>query len=179
MTTTTDREQSRRIGAALDRLHAALAGRPGFGHAATTTVSTLGDGLRCTTTDRSHSIASDMAPAFGGEATAPSPFSLMRSALGACLAIGYRMHAADCGVELTAVRVTVESESELSGMVDVESGVPPGFTALRYHVEIESPAPADEIERVVERADRLSPVLDAVTRAHTVPRTVTISHPEA
>lgn len=176
-TITTDSEQSRRIAAALERLHAALANRPGFGSSASTSVSTLGAGLCCSTTERSHSIESDMAHAFGGDATAPSPMVLLRAALGACLAISYRLHAAERGVELTSVQVTVESESELRGMLDPDASVPPGFTGLRYHVDIQSPAPAVEVERLVELADRVSPVLDALTRPQTVQRTISIERP--
>jgi uncharacterized OsmC-like protein len=138
-------------------------------------VSTLGAGLRCSTCERTHEIDSDLVPALGGDGSAPSPVALLRAALGACLGIGYRMHAAERGVELTSVRVTVESESELRGMLDADACAPPGFTALCYRVEIESPSPAHEVERVVGLADRLSPVLDALTRPQTIQRTVSIT----
>jgi uncharacterized OsmC-like protein len=179
MMTTTDEDQSERIAAAVERLHEALANRPSFGRSLATSVTTLGAGLRGTTCERSHAIASDMAPALGGEGTAPNPTGLLRAALGACLAIGYRLHASEVGVELTSVRVTVESESELRGMLDPDACAPPGFTALRYHVAIESPSPADDVERVVELADRLSPVLDAITNPQRIERTVSITRPEA
>jgi uncharacterized OsmC-like protein len=179
MTTSIDEDQSERIAAALERLHGALANRPGFGHSSSTSVSTLGAGLRCSTCERTHEIRSDLVPALGGEGSAPTPSALLRAALGACLAIGYRLHASELGVELTSVRVTVESDSELRGMLEPDGCAPPGFTALRYHVEIESPAPADDVERVVELADRLSPVLDAITNPQSLKRTVSITRPEA
>ena len=175
-TTTTDLEQSRRIAAALDRLQGALTNKPGFGHSSAASVSTLGTGLHCSTSERSHAITTDMPPAIGGDGSAPSPAALLRAALGACLAIRYRMLAAERGVALTSVRVTVESESELSGMLDPDACAPPGFTTLRYRVEIESPSPAQEVEHLVEVADRLSPVLDALARPHAIQRTVSIIH---
>lgn len=164
------------IAAALARLHGALK-RSGFGHSTRDSVSTLDGRLRCSTTEGSSVIESDLPPALGGEAAAPSPATLVRAALGACLAMGYRLRAAELGIELAAVRVTVESESELCGMLDPEADVPPGFTALRYRVEIESPAPEPDIERVVELGDRLSPVLDMLTRPHAVERTLSITRP--
>jgi uncharacterized OsmC-like protein len=161
-----------RIAAALVRLHAAVATRPGFGHSTATSESVLGDGLQCATTEKSWRIDSDLGPALGGEGAAPSPTALVHAALGACLAMGYRLRAAECGIELTGVRVTVESESHVSGMLDPGAEVPPGYIALRCHVDIESPAPAPEVERLIELADALSPVLDMLTRAHTIERTV-------
>jgi uncharacterized OsmC-like protein len=178
MTTSTSEEQSRHIAAALERLNGVLANKPGLGHATSTSVSTLDIGLCCSTSERSHEIAVDMAPAFGGDGSAPNPVTRLRAALGACLAIGYRMHAAERGIELTSVRVTVEADSDVRGMLDPEACAPPGFTALRYRVEIESPSPADEVEHVVELADRLSPVLDALMRPQAIPRTVSITRVE-
>lgn len=174
MTMTTN---SHHIAPALERLNTALANRPGFGHSTRESVSTLVGRLRCTTTEGSARVETDLAPALGGDDTAPSPTTLVRAALGACLAMGYRLRAAELGVELTAVRVTVETESELRGMLDPDADFPPGLTAVRYRVEIESPAPEGEVERIVELGDQLSPVLDMLTRPHAVERTVTIGQP--
>ena len=134
-------------------------------------MTTLVDGLRCETEAGGWTIASDLRPALGGEGSAPTPTMLLSAALGACLAMGYQLRAAEHGIELTSVRVTVETDSELCGMLQCDAAAPPGFTEIRYHVEIESPARASDIERIVDLADRLSPVLDALTRANRVQRT--------
>jgi uncharacterized OsmC-like protein len=162
------------VAAALARLRATAAQRPGFGHALTSSTTTLVGPLRCVSHERHAVIDTDLAKALGGDASAPSPTTLVRSALGACLAMGYRLRAAELGVELTDVRVVVETETELSGMLETDADAPPGFAALRYRVEIGSPAPEAEVERIVELGDRLSPVLDMLTRAHTVERTISI-----
>lgn len=171
-------DATQRIVTALARLRAAAADRAGFGRGTATSVSTLNAGLRCSTTERTLSIATDLAPALGGEGGAPSPSALARAALGACLAMGYRLRAAELGIELTSVRVTVEADSDVRGMLDPAAGVPAGFTAVRYHVEIASPAPAADVTRLVELGDQLSPVLDLVARPHAVTRTVAIAGAE-
>lgn len=174
MTPTDDRPRQD-IAEAIERLCGAVAGRAGFGHSASTSVSTLGPGLACRSTERGHHVNAGLPAAFGGDGTAPTPTALLRAALGACLAMGYRLHAAELGVELSFVRVTVDSESELSGMLDPDSGQPPGFTALSYRVEIDSSSPAGDVERLVELADRLSPVLDALSSPHTLSRSMSIT----
>jgi uncharacterized OsmC-like protein len=163
-----------RIATALDRLRRALAGRADFGRHTACSVATLSDGLRCSVTEQRWALEFDLAPALGGEGSAPSPTVLARAALGACLAMGYQLRAAESGVELNAVRVTVETDSELAGMLVDGAAVPPGFTAVRYHVDIESPAPPERIEQLVELGDRLSPVLDMLTRANKIERTLSI-----
>ncbi len=88
--------------------------------------------------------------------------------------MGYRLRAAKLDVELTSIRVTVETDSELAGLLLPDAAAPPGYTEVRYHVEIESPAPADDVRRVIEEGDRLSPMLDVFTRTNTIHRTMSI-----
>ena len=164
-----------RIADALQRLNGTLTRRPGFGHYTGSSVTTLVDGLRCSTEAGEWTISSDLRPGMGGEGSAPTPTVLLSSALGACLAMGYQLRAAEQGIELTSVRVTVETESELCGMLQCDAVAPPGFIEIRYRVELESPAPRGDVERIVHLADRLSPVLDTLTRANRVQRTVTIN----
>lgn len=158
-----------RIGAALTRLESALARRPGFGRTSNTSTTENLVGLRCRTDENDHRIETDLPPALGGTATGPTPSTLLRAALGSCLAMSYRLRAARHGVELGAIRVTVETDSALAGMLLTDSTVPPGFLEIRYHAEIEAGAPASEIEQLVAEADRLSPVLDAVRASRLSP----------
>jgi uncharacterized OsmC-like protein len=135
-------------------------------------------GLRCVTDEGGDwCIATDLSPALGGTESAPNPGALVRAALGSCMAMSYRLRAAKHGIELTSVRVTVETDYELEGMLSCESAAPPGFGAVRYHVEIESPAGSDEVRAVLDEGDRLSPILDVFVRANEVSRTVSITTP--
>jgi uncharacterized OsmC-like protein len=170
-------DHRQRIGEALARVQAAFV-RPSFGcHTARSTV-VLGDGLRCTSTEQTCEIAFDLSPGLGGERSAPTPTQVMQAALGACLAMGYQLRAAERDIELSSVRVTVESDSDLRGLLG-DLGVSPGFTGLRYHVEIASPADPAAVAALVDAADRQSPVLTDVTRPVPVERTVSIAQPAA
>ncbi len=104
---------------------------------------------------------------------------LLRAALGACMAMSYRLRAAKHGIELTSIRVTVEADSAIAGMLLLDSPAPPGYTELRAHVEIDSPSPADEVLRILDEADRLSPLLDVFARATEIRRTATVRGSEA
>ncbi len=55
----------------------------------------------------------------------------------------------------------------------------PGSPRSATVVELESPARRHDLERIVELADRLSPVLDALTRVNRVQRTIAINEQAA
>lgn len=162
------------IAEALERLEATVRRRPGFGAGTASAVTVLADGLQCSTEDGPWTVTADLPTALGGTGSAPSPSVLLRAAFGSCMAMSYRLRAARRGVDLGAIRVTVESDSALAGMLDGDADVPAGFIELRYHVEVTSTAARREIIGVIDEGDRLSPLLDTLTRTTTPHRTVTI-----
>ena len=99
---------------------------------------------------------------------------LLRAALGSCLAMGYQLRAARRDVELTAIRVMVETDSEIAGMLLCDGTAPPGFTEIRYHVEVESSASSAKVEKIIEEGDQLSPMLDALGRANPMRRSISV-----
>ena len=98
----------------------------------------------------------------------------MRAALGSCLAMMYQLRAARHGVELTSIRVLVETDSEIAGMLLCDTASPPGYTGIRYHVEIESRAADADVLRIIDEGDALSPLLDVFARVNAVQRTTSI-----
>ena len=161
------------IAASLERLEGAVAQRPGFGVGTTCARATLDDALRCSVDDGHDLIVADLGRAFGGQGAAPSPSSLLRAAFASCMAMSYRLRAERAGIDLASVVVTVETDSAVEGML-FAGEVPPGFTGVRLHVEVVSDAPEDAVRAVLDEGDRLSPVLDTISRAHEVERTTLI-----
>lgn len=161
------------IGVAISRLEDTVTRRPEVGAGTTACHTTLEAGLRCVTEEAGVTVATDLPAALGGGATAPTPSALMRAALGSCMAMSYRLRAERDGVDLGAIAVTVETDSALAGML-LACGLPPGFTAVRYQVEIQGSAPAGDVLRILDAGDRLSPVLDVFTRAIPVTSTRTL-----
>lgn len=162
------------IATAVERLEQAVMRRPGFGVTTHHAVTTSLDGLRCATREGAWTTLTDLPGALGGGGSAPTPGALVRAALGSCMAMSYRLRAARHAVELRAVRVTVEADAAIAGMLLGDADAPPGFSEVRYHVEVESDAPPDVVRRVLDEGDRLSPLLDVLTRATAVRRTTSI-----
>lgn len=132
----------------------------------------LTSGLRCEVRHGERVTIVDLPLGEGGDATAPGPGDLMRASLGACLAMSYRAWAARFGFEVNAVEVDVTVEYDARGQLGLSDDVPIGWQRLLFDVRIASDAPADELRRAVEHADRLSPMLanlsPAIERVHTL-----------
>jgi uncharacterized OsmC-like protein len=124
-------------------------------------------GLRVRTTGPDGvAIASDMSPGVGGGGSAPSPGWLLRAANASCIATLMAMRAAELGVVLEGLEVSVDSESDDYGILGIDDAVPAGPLSMRVHVRASSPtAPADMVHEVVAWGVAHCPVCDAVKRA--------------
>jgi uncharacterized OsmC-like protein len=166
--------QSARIRDRLTRLETAVAGRPGFGRSSQTSATTLVVGLRCRTEEHDWALDTDLPAALGGDSTAPTPSVLLRAAIGSCLAMSYRLRAARHGIRFDSIRVIVETDSAIAGMLVTDANDPAGFTQIRVDVEIVSDAPRETVAAIIDESDRLSPVLDTVSRVNLVTRSLSI-----
>jgi uncharacterized OsmC-like protein len=123
------------------------------------------DGLRFRVEGPKGGVTTDMAASVGGGATAPTPAWLMRAALASCDATLVAMEAARDGVELTDLKVTVDSESDFRGVLGVDGSVHAGPSAVRVCIEVAAAnAGEDQLREIVQRAEARSPVRDAVVR---------------
>ena len=75
------------------------------------------------------------------------------------------MEAARDNVELSELKVTVESETDFRGVLGVDGSAHPGPLAVRVRIELAAPdATEDQLREIVERAEAHSPVRDAISR---------------
>jgi uncharacterized OsmC-like protein len=123
------------------------------------------DGLRFRVDGPWASLTSDMAESVGGGASAPTPGWLLRAALAACDATLVAMEAARDGINLTALEVSVEGESDFRGILGVDPSVHAGPLSLRVAIRLAANDATDEqLREIVGRAESRSPVRDALTR---------------
>ena len=120
----------------------------------------LEDGLRFRITGPGGElIHTDMPPGVGGGATAPRPGWLMRAALASCNATCIAMRAAQCGIELSHLEVTVSSWTNRRAFLGLDDSVSAGMQPLRLHVKISAPdTPEEELRSLVRWANAHSPV---------------------
>src|SRR5690349_19489380 len=94
------------------------------------------DGLRFRVEGPGGAIVTDMAASVGGGASGPTPAWLMRAALASCDATLIAMEAAREGIELTALKVSVESETDFRGILGVDETVDAGPRSVRVCIEV-------------------------------------------
>lgn len=129
-------------------------------------MAVLESGLRC----RAHgpggaTLVSDMPAAIGGEGSAPTPGWLLRAALANCDATVIAMRAAQLGIVLGKLEVSVSSDSDDRGLLGVAEPVPAGPLNVRVTVRLSAPgASVDALRELVDWAEKHSPVSDAVRR---------------
>lgn len=132
----------------------------------------LGSGLSCEVRHGERVTLADLPGSEGGGGSAGGPGDLMRASLGACLAMSYRAWGARLGIELAAVEVSITVEFDARGQLGLADDVAIGWQRLLFDVCVVSEAPAAEVRRLVEHADRLSPMLanlsPAIERVHTL-----------
>jgi Predicted redox protein, regulator of disulfide bond formation len=123
------------------------------------------EGLRFQVEGPQGTLTSDMSESVGGGATAPTPGWMLRAALAACDATTVAMEAARDGVELSELKVSVESETDLRGVLGVDGSTHPGPLAIRVRIELAADdATEDQLREIVRRAESHSPVRDAIAR---------------
>ena len=128
--------------------------------------ATIEDGLRVrvTGTDGS-SLVTDMVTGIGGGGSAPSPGWMFRAAYASCVATLIAMRAAEEGWVLSALDVTVDSESDDRGILGISPEIPAGPLSLRVEVRASVPGVDAEVSRAaIEAAIARCPVHDAVAR---------------
>lgn len=130
-------------------------------------VATVQSGLLCRAEGPHGAVlVSDMPKSVGGGAAAPTPGWFLRAALANCDATVIAMRAAQLGIALTKLEVTVESSSDDRGMFGLGVDIPPGPQSMRVRVAIASDAAsADQLRDIVHWAEKHSPVGDALRRA--------------
>lgn len=118
----------------------------------------------------------DMPEALGGGASAPSPGWMMRAALANCEAVIIALRAAQFGIELSSLKVRVDSISDDRGILGMEESMPAGPLNMKIDVRIGAKGVSKvNLREVVEWAEKHSPVGEPLTRVMPVETVVNIA----
>lgn len=93
-------------------------------------------------------------PYAGGADDQACSGDLLLAALAACQEITIRMVAAAMNIELSKLDLSVEGDLDFRGTMGVDPETPVGFARIRTNVALAADAPADRLERLVQRAER-------------------------
>jgi hypothetical protein len=78
--------------------------------------------------------------------------------------MGYQLWAARLDIPLHRIEVDLSCEFDARGQMGLSDEVPVGWKRIQVSVTVHSPAPAAQIQRLVDHANRLSPMLANLSR---------------
>lgn len=124
------------------------------------------DGLRCRATgSNGQTIVTDMPESVGGGGTAPSPGWMSGAALATCDATRIALRAAEVGIKLDTLEVSVQSVFDDRGLFGMDDKVQAGPLSVRTQVTIGAAGVAEDLLReIVKIAVICSPVADGLRR---------------
>ena len=141
-----------RIRRAFDRNRKAMSLKPAIAQGTAVTKVTLRDGLTCDFNEGDWHATADMSSGEGGNDLGPTPGFFGRGAFGSCLMIGCMIEAAKLGVQIDSLEIEVQADYDARAEYDL-ADLPPGYSEVRYLVKIASPAPREDIERLLDLAE--------------------------
>lgn len=135
------------------------------------------DGLAVEVDCGEHVVHVDMPMPRGGTNSAPAPGHLMRAAIAACLAIGYKTWGAQMGIPIADVEIDLTTENDMHAQTGIGLG-PVGWQRMRWHVRLTSTADDTQISQLLERAEQLSPMLATIDSLCERVRTFEVRRPK-
>jgi uncharacterized OsmC-like protein len=140
-----------------ERIHQAMTKQPSIAKGTMQAKATYRDGLVCDLECGPWKFSADMPQKAGGTETGPAPGQYMMMALGSCQVITTVLWAARYEVPIENLEVIVEVDKDSRGLYGVDEQ-PARWDHVKYHVNLQSPAPESAIQKVLKAAYEHSPM---------------------
>jgi|SRR5690625_4005412 len=98
----------------------------------------------------------------GGTDQAPNPVEYILAALGGCINVLIATYADQFEVVVHDLNVHVEGDLDPDGFLGKNPDVPFGYEEVRYGIDIESPSPAQNVQKLIEHVNNICPVKDTL-----------------
>jgi uncharacterized OsmC-like protein len=122
-----------------------------------------GEGVSCRLeTGRAAAAVAALHPMTGGDASGLCSGDLLLEALVACAGVTLSAVATALGVELRGARVIAEGDLDFRGTLGVAREAPVGFEEIRLRFELDTPAPAEQREKLLQLTERYCVVLQTL-----------------
>lgn len=121
------------------------------------------DGSISKTKARDFEIKTDEPEALGGKDTGIDPIELLLSSVASCVALGFTTQAAKRGIDINSFNIETEGDIDVRGYFGIK-GARPGFSNIRYRINVDSNASEEELKEILSAAEETSPMFDNVSR---------------
>lgn len=135
----------------------------------------LVEGVKCSAKVRNFPpMTVDEPPELGGTDAGMNPVELVLVALGTCQEIMYAACAALMGISLNKVKVNVDGDMDIRGLLAMDDSIPAGYSKIGFETTIESDADEETLKKLVDMVEAHCPVMDTLVRSIPVNGTVSI-----
>lgn len=124
----------------------------------------VGEGISCKIETSQALIEAGLHPATGGDGSLACSGDLLLQALVACAGVTLRAVATAIGVDIKDGKVRAEGDLDFRGTLGVSKEVPVGFRAIRLFVELDTNAPADQLQTLQKLTERYCVVYQTLAR---------------
>lgn len=126
------------------------------------TVKWTGEGLAVKGGTRGFEVSMDEPKELGGGNTGMNPVEMLLTSLGGCIAICSAAFAGKCDVDLKGISVDLEGDLDPSGFLGLMPDTKKGFQQIRFKLNIDSPSPQANIDKLIALIDERCPVSDTL-----------------
>lgn len=124
----------------------------------------VGEGISCKIETSQALIEAGLHPATGGDGSLACSGDLLLQALVACAGVTLRAVATAIGVDIKDGKVRAEGDLDFRGTLGVSKEVPVGFRAIRLYLDLDTNAPADQLQTLQKLTERYCVVYQTLAR---------------
>ncbi len=128
---------------------------------------TLGEGVTCSVETGRALVEAGLHPATGGTGIAACSGDMLLQALVACAGVTMNAVATALGIDVHG-SVSAEGDLDFRGTLGVAKDAPVGFACIRLRFDVESSAPADQLEKLRELTERYCVVYQTLRSAPSI-----------
>jgi uncharacterized OsmC-like protein len=109
-------------------------------------------------------VEAGLHPASGGDGSAACSGDMMLEALASCAGVTLKAVATAMSIPLRRATVRAEGDLDFRGTLGVSKEVPVGFSAIRLVFDVDSDAPKEQLEKLVQLTERYCVVFQTLAK---------------
>ena len=122
----------------------------------------IGEGIACRVDTGRALVEAGLHPASGGTGLQACSGDMLLEALVACAGVTLKAVATALAIELRDATVRAEGDLDFRGTLGVAKDAPVGFREIRLHFELETDAPPEQRNKLIELTERYCVVLQTL-----------------
>jgi uncharacterized OsmC-like protein len=128
-----------------------------------TTISDFDGACQTFAREKPYVFTKDEPPVLLGKDTGANPVEYLLAGLAGCVTTSLVAHAAAKGIKIDSIESTLEGDIDLHGLLQLD-GTNPGYQGINISFKIESDAPQEQLQELIELARKASPVANTIRR---------------